>query len=66
MKQSTFIAKITNDKKIEIPPEVRERLDLYPGDAVEVSLKKIKPRRFEILISENPLYKLLKITKSEN
>ena len=52
MKQSTFIAKITNDKKIEIPPEV--------------SLKKIKPRRFEILISENPLYKLLKITKSEN
>jgi len=65
MKQATFIAKITDSKKIEIPVEVRERLSLLPGDAVEVSLKKIKPRRFEILISANPLYKLLKITKNE-
>lgn len=61
MKQSTFVARVTEEKMIEIPVEVREKLYINPGDAVEISIKKIKPRRLEILISQNPLYKLLQL-----
>ncbi|MEJ2634638.1 MAG: AbrB/MazE/SpoVT family DNA-binding domain-containing protein [Calditrichia bacterium] len=60
MKFSTFNAEIGPKNSIEIPAEVREKLDLRPGDKLEVTVKKIKTRRLEILISENPLYKLMK------
>ncbi len=60
MKFSTFNAEIGPRNNIEIPAEVREKLDLRPGDKLEVTVKKIKTRRLEILISENPLYKLMK------
>jgi bifunctional DNA-binding transcriptional regulator/antitoxin component of YhaV-PrlF toxin-antitoxin module len=43
--------------------EVREKLDVQTGDKLEITLKKVKSRRLEILISENPLYKLIKFSE---
>ena len=63
MKITTFVTEVKSDYKIDIPVEVRERLDIGEGDKVELTLKKIKSRRLEILISENPLYKLIKFSE---
>jgi len=63
MKYTTFTTEIQEENKVIIPPEVRERLELKAGDKLEVTLKKIKSRRLEILTSENPLYKLIKFAE---
>ncbi len=60
MKYTTFISEVRDGGLVEIPPEIRKKLDLKPGDKLEVTVKKIKARRLEILISENPLYNLVK------
>ena len=60
MKITTFITEVRKDNSVEIPAEVRDRIDVREGDKVEITLKKIKSKRLEILISENPLYKLIK------
>ena len=60
MKITTFMTEVKSDNSIEIPAEVRDRFDVKAGDKVEITLKKIKTKRLEILISENPLYKLIK------
>ena len=59
MKITTFVTEVKSDHKIDIPIEIREKLEIEEGDKVEITLKKIKSRRLEILISENPLYKLI-------
>ena len=63
MKITTFVTEVKSDYKIDIPVEVRDMLDIGEGDKVELTLKKIKSRRLEILISENPLYKLIKFSE---
>jgi AbrB family looped-hinge helix DNA binding protein len=63
MKITTFVTEVKSDYKIDIPVEVRDKLDIGEGDKVELTLKKIKSRRLEILISENPLYKLIKFSE---
>ena len=63
MKITTFVTEVKSDYKIDIPVEVREKLEIGEGDKVELTLKKIKSRRLEILISENPLYKLIKFSE---
>jgi len=60
MKYTTFISEVQNGGIVVIPPEIRKKLDLKPGDKLEVTVIKIKARRLEILISENPLYNLVK------
>lgn len=65
MKFATFTSEISEDKSVRLPSEVYEKLALEPGDRVEVSIKKIKSKRLDLLLAENPLYKLLKITKEE-
>ncbi len=60
MKYTTFITEVQQENSVIIPVEVREKLQIKSGDKIEVTLKKIKSRRLEILISENPLYKLFK------
>jgi bifunctional DNA-binding transcriptional regulator/antitoxin component of YhaV-PrlF toxin-antitoxin module len=62
MKYTTFIAEFTENNAIGIPVETMERLDLRPGDKLEVTITKIKTKRLDILISQNPLFKLLKFT----
>lgn len=63
MKFTTFMTEVREDNTIEIPVEVREKLDVQAGDKLEITLKKVKSRRLEILISENPLYKLIKFSE---
>jgi AbrB family looped-hinge helix DNA binding protein len=60
MKYTTFNTEVQQENSIIIPAEVREKLQIKSGDKIEVTLKKIRSRRLEILISENPLYKLFK------
>ncbi len=63
MKFTTFISQIVDNNKVEIPVEVLEKLDLKNGDKVELTLRKIKKSRLELLVSENPLHKLLKLNE---
>jgi len=60
MKITTFMTEVKGDNSVEIPAEVRDRFDVKVGDKVEITLRKVKSKRLEILISENPLYKLIK------
>ena len=60
MKFTTFVSQIVDKNKVEIPVEVLDKLDLKDGDKVELTLRKIKKSRLELLVSENPLHKLLK------
>jgi bifunctional DNA-binding transcriptional regulator/antitoxin component of YhaV-PrlF toxin-antitoxin module len=62
MKITTFMTELKADNSVDIPPEVRDKLDVKPGDKVEITLRKVKSKRLEILISENPLYKILKLS----
>lgn len=63
MKFTTFISEVREDNSVEIPIETRERLDLRPGDKLEITVTKIRTKRLEILISQNPLHKLLKFSE---
>lgn len=64
MKTGIFITTIETNKKLSIPSEIVERIKLQEGDKVEILLKKIKSKKFEVNIGKNSLYKLL--TLSEN
>ena len=66
MKFATFTSAIGNEQNIRIPNEVCEKLFIESGDRIEISVKKIKSRKLDLLLAENPLYKLLKIAKQEN
>lgn len=63
MRYTTFVSELKSNNVITIPAEVCDKFDLKPGDKVEISLKKIKSGRLDIVIGENPLYKLLKIAE---
>jgi bifunctional DNA-binding transcriptional regulator/antitoxin component of YhaV-PrlF toxin-antitoxin module len=63
MKFTTFMTEVRENNVIEIPVEIREKLDVHIGDKLEITLKKVRSRRLEILISENPLYKLIKFAE---
>ncbi len=63
MKYTTFMTEVRGDNSITLPAEVRDNMNLQTGDKVEITVKKIKSRRLEILISENPLYKLFKFAE---
>lgn len=65
MRFATFVTEVIRERKLEIPKQVSDKLILEPGDRVEVSIKKIKSKRLDILLAENPLHKLLKISKSD-
>ncbi len=61
MKAGTYIAEVGKDFHVQIPVELREKLNLSPGDKIEISIRKIKSRRLEIFLQQNPLYRLLEI-----
>ena len=62
MKTGTFIAEVDGQKKIALPSEIIDRLELLEGDKVEILLKKIRRKRLEVTIGKNPLQKLLQLT----
>lgn len=63
MKFATFTTEVSADNSIQIPPDVIDKLFLESGDRVEISVKKVKSKRLDMLLAENPLYKLLRISK---
>ncbi len=63
MKTGMFLAEIDPAGKIAIPVEIRDRLSLTAGDKVEISLKKIRSKRLEVIIRKNPLHKLLLLSE---
>lgn len=62
MTSGSFIIEIKDNKNIDIPPEIKNRLQLQEGDKVEVVIKKIRSKRLDIKISKNPLVKLLNLS----
>ena len=65
MKTGTFIAEVENEDKIMIPGEIIDRLKLTNGDKIEILLKKIRSKRFEVTIHKNPLYKVLELSDTK-
>jgi AbrB family looped-hinge helix DNA binding protein len=65
MKSGLFIAEIESDNKIMIPSEISDRINLQEGDKVEILLKKIRSRKFDVNIAKNPLYKMLTISEKK-
>jgi bifunctional DNA-binding transcriptional regulator/antitoxin component of YhaV-PrlF toxin-antitoxin module len=63
MKTGTFIAEIESDGKIRVPEEIRDRLSLSEGDKIEILLKKIRSKKFEVTIHKNPLIKILDLSE---
>ena len=61
MLSGTFVCELSDKNKIEIPSEMMKKLQLNEGDKIEVLIKKIRSKRFDIKISKNPLLKLLAI-----
>ena len=65
MKAGTYITEVDEHYNVQIPVELREKLNLSPGDKIEISIRKIKSRRLEIFLQQNPLYRLLEIHKED-
>ncbi len=63
MKYTTYMTEVKPDNNITVPVEVRDKMDIQAGDKIEITIRKIKSRRLEILISENPLYELINFTE---
>ena len=59
MLSGTFICEVGEKNKVEIPSEMMKKLQLNEGDKVEVLVKRIRSKRFDIKISKNPLLKML-------
>ena len=66
MYTGTFSTKLVSKNQIDIPSDVRNRLNLEEGDKVEITIKRIRSRRLEINISKNPLIKLLHFPEEES
>ncbi len=63
MKYATFITDVKAEKQLQIPHDVCEKLRLEPGDRVDVTVKKIKSGKLDLMLSENPLYRLLDLSR---
>jgi len=66
MKYATFVTEVQPQKLVSIPSEVCEKLRIEAGDRLEVSIKKIKSKRIDLMLAENPLYRLLDISSVTN
>ncbi len=66
MKYATFVAEVQPKKSIGLPAEVCEKLRIETGDRLEVSIKKIKSNRLDLMLAENPLYRLLGFSEANN
>lgn len=65
MKTGLFVAEIEVDDKLTIPQEISERIKLQEGDKVEILLKKIRSKKFDLNIAKNPLYKMLTLSEKK-
>jgi len=65
MKTGLFISEIEENGKLTIPQEISDRINLAEGDKVEILLKKIRSRKFDVNITKNPLYKILTLSEKK-
>ena len=65
MKTGLFISEIEEKNKLTIPLEISERINLQDGDKVEILLKKIRSRKFDVNIAKNPLFKMLTLSEKK-
>ena len=63
-KFSIFVTEVQEGRTIKLPDDVCDKLQIETGDKIEVSVKKIKSGRLDLMLSENPLHQLLKLRKS--
>lgn len=66
MKYATFTTEVKSDMTIQIPHNLCDKLRLEPGNRVEISLKKIKSSKLDLILAENPLHKLIELAQPEN
>ena len=66
MKTGTFITEVESEGKVRIPEEIRERLKLADGDKIEILLKKIRSKKYEVTIHKNPLVKILALSETKD
>lgn len=64
MKYATFVSEVEPGNRILIPREVAEKLRIHEGDRVEISVKRFKSSRLDLILSENPLFRLLDLSKT--
>ena len=64
MKTGAFITEVEGDGKLSIPEEIIDRLKLADGDKIEIMLKKIRSKKFELTIHKNPLIKILDLSEA--
>jgi hypothetical protein len=66
MKYATFTTNIKPDMTIQIPLDLCNKLKIEPGNQVEVSLKRIKSSKLDLILAENPLQKLIDLAQIDN
>ena len=66
MKTGAFITEVEGDGKLSIPEEIIDRLKLADGDKIEIMLKKIRSKKFEVTIHKNPLVKILDLSETRD
>lgn len=66
MKYATFTTEVKSDMTIQIPPDLCNKLNIEPGNRVEISLKRIKSSKLDLILAENPLQKLIELARIDN
>ena len=64
MKYATFTLEIQDGRMLKLPADVCDKLRIEAGDRVEISIKRIKSGRLDLILSENPLNQLLGLNKA--
>jgi bifunctional DNA-binding transcriptional regulator/antitoxin component of YhaV-PrlF toxin-antitoxin module len=65
MKFATFTVEIQDGRVLKLPADVCDKLRIEAGDRVEISIKKVKSGRLDLMLSENPLNQLLSLGKTQ-
>lgn len=60
---ATFDAEIQEGRTLKLPTNVCDKLRLDAGDRVEISIKKIKSGRLDLILAENPLVQILNLRR---
>ena len=60
---ATFHAEIQEGRTLKLPTDVCDKLRLDAGDRVEISIKKIKSGRLDLILAENPLVQILNLRR---
>ena len=60
MKTGYFIVEVDDQGNLKLDDSLKTKLQLSPGDKVEITIKKISSKKEIPSLLENPLYELIK------